>query len=181
MPKYIGAQLRVAVDAEAADDEPLEVAGEEVGQVERAGLVVGQRANVGAAGEELVAVGAGQALDALVGEDRVEQAAGAAVGVGDEDPLVAVARAARIRVADGARGCRRAGCGASGGRQATSTSGQAARSASTSSRASAPQPMTRTRGGIRASAVVAVLRRRGHGARRSGGGPSRRRRPASRQ
>ena len=75
---------------EAADHEPLEVPGEEVGQPERAGLRVGQRGERGAAGVELVAVGAGQALDALLGEDAVEQAAGAAVGVGDEDPLVAV-------------------------------------------------------------------------------------------
>ena len=49
----------------------------------------------GAAGEELVAVGARQALDALLREDRVEQPAGAAVGIGDEDPLVAVARGPR--------------------------------------------------------------------------------------
>src|SRR4029078_13732338 len=32
-------ELRVAVDAEAPDDQPLDVAGEEVGQPERAGLV----------------------------------------------------------------------------------------------------------------------------------------------
>ena len=86
-------ELRVAVDPEAADHEPLEVAGEEVGQPERRRLLVGQAGEVGAAGEELVAMGAGQPLHALLGEDRVEQAAGAAVGVGDEDPLVAVAPA----------------------------------------------------------------------------------------
>jgi hypothetical protein len=83
-------ELRVAVDAEAADHEPLEVAGEEVGQPERRRLVLCHLGERLAAGEELVAVGAGQPLDALLGDDRVEQAARAAVGVGDEDRLVAV-------------------------------------------------------------------------------------------
>ena len=82
----------MAVEAEAADDEPVEVAGEEVGQVERPELLVaGARSKAARAGVELVAVGAGQALDALLGDDRVEQAARAAVGVGDEDPVVASA------------------------------------------------------------------------------------------
>ncbi len=35
-------------------------------------------------------MGAGQPLDALLGEDRVEESAGAAVGIRDEDPLVAL-------------------------------------------------------------------------------------------
>ena len=82
-------------------------------------------ANVAPAGEELVAVGARQPLDALLGEDRIEQAAGAAVGVGDEDPLVAVARAPADR-ARTAAGSRRAGCGGRRGRQATSSPGRSA-------------------------------------------------------
>jgi hypothetical protein len=79
------------VDTEPADHEPLEVPGEEVGQPEGRRLLVGQRREIGPAGEELVAMSTGQALDALFGEDRVQQAAGAAVGVGDEDPFVALA------------------------------------------------------------------------------------------
>ena len=84
-------ELRMAVDPEPADHQPLEVPGEEVGQPEGGGLVLGQAGEVGPAGEELVAMGAGQPLHAFLGEDRVQQAAGAAVGIGDEDPLVAVA------------------------------------------------------------------------------------------
>ena len=90
----------MAIDPEAADHEPLEVAGEEVGQPERRRLLVGHRGERRAAGEELVAVGARQALDALLREDRVEQAAGAAVGIGDEDPLVAVGAGLVDAVAD---------------------------------------------------------------------------------
>jgi len=84
-------ELGMAVDAETANDEPLEVPGEEVGQPEGRRLVIGHRGEVRPAGEELVAVGAGQALDALLGEDGVEEAAGPAVGVGDEDLVVPVA------------------------------------------------------------------------------------------
>ena len=116
-------ELRVAVDAEAADHEPLEVAGEEVGQPERRRLLVGQSGEGRAAGEELVAVGARQPLDALLGEHRVEQAARAAVGVGDEDPLVAVAPALRGSAPGRAPGCLPGRLWSSGGRQATSTFG----------------------------------------------------------
>ena len=80
-------------------------------------------ANVAPPGEELVAVGAGQALDALLGEERVEQAAGAAVGVGDEDPLVAVGAGLADPVADLA-GIRSGRLWRSGERQATSTPGR---------------------------------------------------------
>ena len=98
-----GLELGVAVDAEAADHEPLEVPGEEVGEPERAGLGVGHGGERVAAGEHLVAVGARQALDAFVGEHRVEQAAGAAVGIGDEDPLVAVGAGLVDAAPDGGR------------------------------------------------------------------------------
>jgi len=89
-------ELGMAVDAETANDEPLEVPGEEVREPERAGLRVGHRLECRAAREHLVAMGARQALDPFVGEDGIEQAAGAAVGVGDEDPLVSVG----ARIAD---------------------------------------------------------------------------------
>ena len=60
--------------------------GEEVGQVERAELGFVQPRKLGGTGEELVAVRARQAPYAWErGEQRVERAAGAAVGVRDED------------------------------------------------------------------------------------------------
>ena len=64
------------------------------------GLVVGHLGERGTAREELVAVGAGQPLDALVSQDRVDEAAGTAVGVGDEDLLVAVGARLADPVAD---------------------------------------------------------------------------------
>ena len=52
----------------------------------------GRRARVG-----LVAVGPRKSFDVLVGEHLVQEAAGPAVGVGDEDPLVAWPRRADLR------------------------------------------------------------------------------------
>ena len=79
------------VEAEAADHQPVEVAHQEVGDVERARLFVGKRGERRSAGEELVAMRAGHALDAFLREHRVELAAGAAVAVRDEDRRVAIA------------------------------------------------------------------------------------------
>ena len=79
------AQLGMAIEAEALPDERLEVAGQEVGEEERPRLVVVECGEELGAGEQLVAVRAGEALDAgMVGEQSVERAAGPAVGVGDE-------------------------------------------------------------------------------------------------
>ena len=94
--------------------------------------------------EHLVAVGARQALDPGLGQDRLEQAAGAAVGIGDEDPLVAVARGRRAIRSRTAPGIPSGRLWRSGGRQATSRPGTCAVTSS-SSRASAPQPITRAR------------------------------------
>ena len=77
------------VEAESVDHQPLEVPGEEVGQVEGAGLLVGEAVERRQSRVELVAVGAGEALDPRPLEDGVEGPAGPAVGVGDEDRLVA--------------------------------------------------------------------------------------------
>ena len=101
----------MAVEPERADDEPVEVAGQEVGQVERPGLLGGELLEGLAAGVELVAVGAGQALDALLGDDRIEQAARAAVGIGDEDAVIAGCAAGGCGRAR-RPGCRPAGCAA---------------------------------------------------------------------
>ena len=98
-----GLELRVAIDSEPSDHESLKVAGEEIRQPERARLVRSHRGEDRRPGEELVAMGAGEALDAFGRQDRVEQAAGPAVGVGDEDPLVAVAPRLVDAGTDGAR------------------------------------------------------------------------------
>ena len=90
------------VEPEPADDEPVEIAGEEVGQVEGAGLLVGERLERGGPGVELVAVGAGQALDTVAVEDAVQAAAGPAVGIGDEDRVVPSAPRSPIRRATAA-------------------------------------------------------------------------------
>src|SRR6185437_15836592 len=55
-------QLRVAIDAEPPDHEPLEVAREEVRQVERTRLVIGQLGEGARASEKLIAVRARQPL-----------------------------------------------------------------------------------------------------------------------
>ena len=53
----------MTIETEAADHQPVEVAEQEIGDVERAGLFVGERREGFAAGEEFVAVRAGNALD----------------------------------------------------------------------------------------------------------------------
>src|SRR3954465_3168785 len=83
-------QLRVPVEAEASDYEPVEVPNEEVRQVEGPGLVVGELREGRTAGIHLIAVGALEPPDALGLEHPIEEAAGAAVGIGHEDPVVAV-------------------------------------------------------------------------------------------
>ena len=40
--EILSGQLRMAVEAEAADHQPVEVAQQEIGEVERAGLLVGE-------------------------------------------------------------------------------------------------------------------------------------------
>ena len=75
----------MSIEAEAAPDEAVAVSGQEVGQVERAGLVVLETGERRPAAVDLVTVGAGQPLDTFVLEHTIEQAASAAIGVGDED------------------------------------------------------------------------------------------------
>ena len=70
--EVVGSELRMAVEAEADDHESLELAGQEVGQVERPELLVLEGGEGSGAGVELVAVGARDALDALALEHGVE-------------------------------------------------------------------------------------------------------------
>ena len=131
----------MAVDPEAADHEPLEVAGEEVRQPERRRLLVGQRGRSRRGRRRTRSSGR------RAGARRPPRRGPARAGRrcrsrrrrrrSARSPR---ARASRIR-ARTAPGCRRAGCGgrAAGRRRRRSGSG---RVSSTSSRASAPQPMT---------------------------------------
>src|SRR6185436_10595409 len=91
-------ELRVPVEPEAAHDERLEVTGEEVGQVEGRGLVLVHCVPGVVSGEEAVAVRAGQPLHVVLSQDDVERAAGSAVGIGDEDALVAAGELGELRV-----------------------------------------------------------------------------------
>ena len=105
----------MSIQAQALDDEPVEVARQEVGEEERGGLVLDDPGELRARRVELIAVGAGQALDPFLRDDRVEQAAGAAVGVGHEHAVIPGATATDA-LADGGRDA--AGPVVEGGRQA---------------------------------------------------------------
>ena len=80
----------MAVEAERADHEPLVVAQQKVGQVERAGLGVGELREYLRRRKELVAVGARQPLDTLLAQHRIELPTGTAVAVDDEDLRIAI-------------------------------------------------------------------------------------------
>ena len=81
-------QLRVAVETEAGEDDRVELAGQEVGQVEGADLLVLERRVGRRAGVELEAVGAVDAVDPLALEIGVEACRRPAIRVADEDPDV---------------------------------------------------------------------------------------------
>ena len=76
------------VEAHALDDQGLEMPGEEIGQVEGAGHPLGHIGERRAAGEELVAMRPGDTRHAGRLADPVDIATGAAIGIGDEDPVV---------------------------------------------------------------------------------------------
>ena len=88
--EIVVAQLRESVEAEPLDHQRVELPGEEIGEVERARLLLGERGKRLFASKEGVAVRPLDAPDALFGEDAVEFAAGAAVAVEAEDLVVGV-------------------------------------------------------------------------------------------
>ena len=138
--EIVVAQLREAVEAEPLDHQRVEMPGEEIGQVERARLLLGQRRERLLAGKEGVAMRALDAPHAFLGEDAVEFAAGAAVAVEAEDLVVSV-RGWRGFWPASPRGCARGDCaGSPAGRSGRAQSSFSART----SRASAPQAMTST-------------------------------------
>src|SRR5882762_8100376 len=63
--KILGQQLRMAVQSQSLDDEPVEVTDEEVSQVEGSGLGLAELGKGRGGGEEFVAVRTGQARDAF--------------------------------------------------------------------------------------------------------------------
>ena len=87
--EIIVAQLRKTIEAEALDDQPLEMAGEEIGEEERAGLRLHHRVEIRLSGIEGVAMRAGDARHAFLRQHAVELAARAAIAVEAEDFVVA--------------------------------------------------------------------------------------------
>ena len=85
-----GQQLRVAIQAEAANDQSVEVPGEEIGEVERARLFVGELGECRAARVDLVAMRALEPCHALSLEHAIEHPAGSTIGIRDEDAVVAI-------------------------------------------------------------------------------------------
>ncbi len=81
-------QLGMPIETEPADHQRLELPGEEIGEIEGAGLGLGQCREARLAGEGGIAMRAGQPLDRLLGEHRIERPAGAAIGIGHIDPVM---------------------------------------------------------------------------------------------
>ena len=150
--EIVVAQFREAVEAKAANDQRVEMPGEEIGEVERARLLLGHRRERLLAGEEGVAMRAGDARHPLLCQHAVELAAGAAIAVEAEDFVVGRAIGADLRP-HRFRDALRAGCAGCAGRQVRSI---ASRFRASISRASAPQAMTSTRREPRASLCTAV-------------------------
>ena len=95
--EIVVAQLGKAVEAEPLDDERVEMPGEEVGQIERSGLLFGERVECLPAGVKGVAMGAVDPPYAFFREHPVERAARAAIAVEAEDLVVGRAVGADLR------------------------------------------------------------------------------------
>src|ERR1700737_143029 len=80
------------IESETADDQALEMAQQEVREIEGAQFGLGKRSEHRAGREELVAVGARNAFNPLLAQHVVQQSAGPAIAVGDEDRQIAAAR-----------------------------------------------------------------------------------------
>ncbi len=124
----------MAVQAELAPDRVLERAGQEVGQ-EVSPRLVGQRRRDLLAGEHVVAVVAGQPRQS----ELVQRAAGAAVGIGERDHVVALAQERTAGAICSGRLCSSASTGT------TSISQPRRRAIERTSNASAPHEITAAR------------------------------------
>ena len=98
VPEILRQQLRMSVEPQAADHERVEVPGEEVREIEGGRLLVVHRLPRVVPGEEAVAMSSRKPLDAVSVEHLVERATRTAVGVCDEDSLVAPCELVQLRV-----------------------------------------------------------------------------------
>jgi hypothetical protein len=85
-------KLGVAVDPEAFDHQRLELSGEEVGQVEGAGLGIGEQGKAILTGKGRVAMWPRKTLDLLLLEHAIQSTARAAIGIGDKDAAIGAPR-----------------------------------------------------------------------------------------
>src|SRR5579872_4476948 len=88
VPEIIIAQLRKAIEAETFDHQPVEMAGQEIGEKESPGLFLHHGREIRSAREEFITMRAGDPLDPLAFEDAVEFAAGAAIAIEAENIVV---------------------------------------------------------------------------------------------
>ncbi len=94
MSEVLDGQLRMSIQTQPACDQPVEMADEKVSQIERARLRLAQLREGLGAGEELITVSAGNALNAFFGEYGVKLATRAAFAISDEEGPIAVAMGA---------------------------------------------------------------------------------------
>ena len=84
-------QLRVTIEPQTTLYQPVEMTYQEIRQVEGPRFLLGQRVEDRRTRKELVAMRTGQTLDPVVGNYRVDTAAGTTIRVGDEDMRVQLA------------------------------------------------------------------------------------------
>src|SRR4051812_38279853 len=92
VPEDVADQLGTAVEPERPADERVEVLDEEVGEVEGAGLLLLQRVPLRGARVDRKAMGAFEPRGAVSLAHLVDPARGAAIGIRDEDTVVAAVR-----------------------------------------------------------------------------------------
>ena len=138
------AQVGIPVEPEAPPHEVVERLHQEVGEEERARLLVADRGDRRGAGEQVVAGLAGQPLGAQPRAQLVDRAAAAAVGVADRRSGRS-GRAARAASASRAGAIRSGRLCSSGGSGWTSSSRPFRAAMAFTWRASAPQASTATR------------------------------------
>ena len=90
VPEVVRPQLRVPVQAQLGQHQPVEAAQQEVGQHVGARLGLEQRGHPGRPGEHVVAVQPGQPAQPVPGAQLIQGAVGAAVGVGHGDGAAGV-------------------------------------------------------------------------------------------
>ena len=82
----------MAINPEAVDHQRLELSCEKVGQVEGAGLGIGEHGKAILASKARIAMRPRKTLDLLLLEHPIQRTAGAAIGIGDKDTAIAAPR-----------------------------------------------------------------------------------------